>query len=706
MSDSNVFSSSINEYTFDTPIRSINLLPKYKDLITKLSIISDNGIETVQDVIDIDINKLSKSSYIGKLKINLLINLQNALKNKNDNIDLSLKIKPSEKIKLSQEQLNTPLNELALSEQHRKLIKIVIKIIGNINTVQDILNIDTVKFSSLSGVGQLYVNNLIEFQKLLPTIIEEKTNKSLLFDKNYLIDFADIDNALIEDIENYLWTLDEKKMDIALSRWGFNQQHESLEEIGKRYNVTRERIRQFEKVINTNLIPSLRIQPKVLWANIREKMTENLTDLLPNLAKCFETDKLFYEFIELCCQIESGSILKIVKPEIKTSMLDSIFCTQSSPIDQNIIINELMSNYGYSKAAAIHGIKLLEKQDKIKITEQGIYPKSLGKKEAVAHALTFHPTGLPWKDITRIINKNKFSLKLIDEERLTHGFNDSEYVYPCAKGTYRNLIFLDIEKFNIPEIMQHLVEYFNQHQLNILHLHDYFYKTKHQRTEIEYFTLRYLVREYGEDYGLYFNGISNTDNVSLDPNLKQITQSDVIIQVLNESKTPLTKQEIAERLKSKSTNHATFYINILAEEGKVIRVDQMLYTTPEKAFKNIDTQAMMKIIKDIMNASNTFVEADVFREYVNMELNLSYSKYIYVALVKLQLKELGWYRNNTIFGKTPIPYKSIFDMCKQLCKPELSNEQNTKILQQAVWLTDSVTSAAIQQWKWQMKNNF
>jgi hypothetical protein len=85
-----------------------------------------------------------------------------------------------------------------------------------------------------------------------------------------------------------------------------------------------------------------------------------------------------------------------------------------------------------------------------------------------------------------------------------------------------------------------------------------------------------------------------------------------------------------------------------------------------------------------------------------MELNLSYSKYIYVALVKTQLKELGWYRNSTLFSKNSIPYKNLLDMCKQICRPELSNNENAKDLQQAVWLTDSMTSDTIQQWKWQM----
>ncbi|MFI3219018.1 MAG: hypothetical protein QX189_07850 [Methylococcales bacterium] len=702
-----IFTSIDNSYDFETPIYQLALSPKYEKLIKRISAVMNN-VETVQDIIDIDIYTFSKLPAVGKLYVESLIALQNVLSpekfnqfsSKNEQIEKEL----LPKITLSTEQLETPLNQLALSTQYKTLIKRISTSIGNVNTVQDIINIDPVYFSKLTAVGKTYVNQLIEFKKQLPVFLEQQTKKFALFKDNYSIEFNEIDNLLIEDIENYLWSLDERKMDVALSRWGFNKQHESLEEIGKRHKVTRELIRQLEKSINANLPSHLTIQPKILWANIREKMTEDLTVLLPNLAKCFTTDKLFYTFIELCCQVESGSIREIIFTKINTKIFNLLFCTNPSPIDHEIIINELISNYGYGKASAINGIKQLEKLDKIEITEQGIYPKKLGKIEATAHVLTFHPAGLPWKDIARIVNKQGYSSTPFNEKIQASGSFINEFIYLSNHGTYRNLMFLNLDKFNIPEIMRHLLDYFKQHQLKGLHLHDYYHQTKSQRGEIEYFTLRHLVREYGEECGLYFNGKSGSDSVSINPDLKRITQADVIIKFLNESKVAVTMQEIAERLRSKSTAHAAFYINNLMEEGKVVRVDKMVYTTPEKVFSNMDTQAMMRVIQDIMSISNIIVEADIFREYVNMELNLSYSKYIYVALVKTQLKELGWYRNNTLFSKNSIPYKSLVDMCKQLCNPELAKHENVKILQQAVWLTDAVTSDAIQQWKWQMSH--
>lgn len=692
----------ISEYD-QVPLAELGL-PSYEKLIKR--IMKLNGftmpsgeifsIRTIGDIAKLDPHQFAKLPAVGRIYVSNLIALQKELPSFLNIIKPKAPVIESPpQITLSPTQLETPIGQLAFPAQYQKLIK-KISAAGNVVTVQDLINLNPVSFADLPTVGKLYVQNLIELQKQLPSLLDAQTKK---FASLNSIEFNEIDNALIEDIESYLWTLDEIKMDIALSRWGFNHEHETLEEVARRHNLTRERIRQVEKPINANLPLHLTIPSKILWANIRANMTEDLTVLLPNLAKCFATDKLFYTFIELCCQVEAGSISKIIFTKIRIKIIDSLFCSIPSPVAQEIIINELMSNYGYDKASAIHGIKQLEKSHNIKLTEQGIYPRKLARAEAVAHVLASHPEGLPWKDIAKIVNVKGCSSTQMDETRSTHGFNDSEYIYLCGKGTYRNLIFFDLEQFDIPAIMQHLTDYFKKKQITASHLHDYYYQTKGQRCEIEYFTLRHLVREYGEEYGLYFDGKSNVDSISLDPDSKHITQADVIIKVLNESKVAMTKQEIAERLKSKSIGHASFYLNNLRDEGKVVRVDKMVYTTPEHAFSNIDTYAVMQVIREILNIQNVIVEADVFREYVNMELNLSYSKYFYAALVNTQLKELGWYRHNMLFSKKPIPYKNLLDMCKQLCNPNLPNVENTRILQQAVWLSDAMTTAVIQQWR-------
>jgi hypothetical protein len=127
--------------------------------------------------------------------------------------------------------------------------------------------------------------------------------------------------------------------------------------------------------------------------------------------------------------VENGSVHKIVFTKINTNIIGQLFCRYPSPIEQDIVVNELISNYGYSKASAINGIKQLAKLDKIKITKQGGYPNNLGRKEAIAHVLTFHPTGLHWKDIARIVNKNGYCSSLFDEARQNAAYSN-EFIYP------------------------------------------------------------------------------------------------------------------------------------------------------------------------------------------------------------------------------------------------------------------------------------
>jgi len=45
-----------------------------------------------------------------------------------------------------------------------------------------------------------------------------------------------------------------------------------------------------------------------------------------------------------------------------------------------------------------------------------------------------------------------------------------------------------------------------------------------------------------------------------------------------------------------------------------------MYSTPEKAFKDVDSETILSNIKKIMTTTNKLVEADVFREFVNREL--------------------------------------------------------------------------------------
>ena len=233
----------ISEY-YQTSLSRLTLPDNYAKLIKR--IIGHNSssnswvgekfiVKTVGDIVKLDPCQFSKYQGVGKLYVEMLIAFKRELPSLLSSLKQEEKvIELQPKITLSTEQLEMPLNTLALPTQYQKLIKKISRVVNNVVTVQDIFNINLVDFAKLPTVGILYVNGLIEFKNKLPEILEAQSNKSALFKDNYSIEFNEIDNILIEDIENYLWTLNEIKMDVALSRWGFNQKHETLEK-GSRY---------------------------------------------------------------------------------------------------------------------------------------------------------------------------------------------------------------------------------------------------------------------------------------------------------------------------------------------------------------------------------------------------------------------------------------------------------------------------------------
>lgn len=718
----------INQEGFrEIPFSRLSLSVQHEKLLKRicnLNATRTNQIpETIGGILDLDTHEFSKMSAIGKSYVDSLISLKNDLLNENtENLKEDEEVKPlidfndtSSKFCIIPSSLpELHLNYQYLKKHDVKLIEKLEKLYGSLG-IEDILDCDVLELKGEKGLafGAKHSTALKQLQDVLreEIIFIIESNKKLPIDQARLLvsskvkfyDMPKIDEILIEDIESYLWSLDEKQQDIALSRWGFNHDNETLEEVGKRYGLTRERVRQLEKQINTYLPLYLRIHPKVLWANIREKTGSDLTASLPFLAQCFDTEKLFYSFVETCCLIKKGSLLEITLPKVHRRLLEPFFCLNPSPVAHDILVEELTSEFGYSRSLAQATIRKLAELGSIKIIEMSVKPQNMGGREAIAHALTYQPEGLPWKDVVKIVNRQGYAKYKLAEDRVPHGFNDSDYIYLCSHGNYRNLIFLDLESFDFESIMKHLLDYFESNDIETLNLYDYFQQTSIERPPIEYFTLRHVVRTYGEEFGIYFNGRSGVDNVSTNEVSERVTQWDVVVQALNQSKGAMTRPEIAERLRSKSLNHAGYYLNELMEKNKVVRIDNLMYSTPEKAFKDINSDEILSIIKKLMHSTNKIVEADVFRKFVNRELNLSYSKYFYAALVGLNLKELSWYRTNNFISNNPLEYKNLLHVYKSVCQQSLSNAVNISRVKEILWLTDSVAANTLQQWKWLLK---
>ncbi|MDP2828798.1 MAG: hypothetical protein Q8O37_09340 [Sulfuricellaceae bacterium] len=610
---------------------------------------------------------------------------------------------------------NIQINIIFLDELEKKFLKKIEKMFGQIN-LQSFLAIDEKILLAAGGFGAKYLSI---FRSLHSTITQEllsivdarkeidfKIKSILVMTGFFHVDLREIDQMLLDDVEEYLFSLDDESRQIIMSRWGFHCKPETLDQLGVRYRVERERIRQKEKVINTDLLRTLRIHPDVLKKNIKNDSTINFYTLFNSLSSCFDNEKCFYNFLDILCQTEKGEIFRLVHPEVRANFLDAYFCENTSPVNKEVLIEELISNYGYARDQAINVLIVLQNKFRLKITSDIVSPINLGKIEAVAHILLSHPNGLPWKDIAKIINRKGCCSSNMNENRLSSNYlGDSDYVYLCGRGTYRHINYLDMSKIDITLIMDNIREYFYSTNTDSIHLNNFYHQAKQDIKVIDYFDLRHIVRSFCSEYGFYFNGQSGVDGLGIAENFTRVTQQKLILDIMNKARGAITKVEVAERLRSKSIGHANFYLDRMMEEGQVVRIDKMMYTTPEKAFSCIDTESILHLMNDIISGTRKIIESDVFRFRINSALNVGYTKYFYAALASINLDKYGWTRIHNLFSRYDIPYKSLNDAFSTLCDPILTNAENIEKIKLEIELTDQVAANGIRYWRLSAQND-
>jgi RNA polymerase primary sigma factor len=137
-------------------------------------------------------------------------------------------------------------NELVQIEKARKLVQDGQSIGEEIREIAEMLN-----------VGKEYVAELLNISRESVSLENsassggQKTNslKDFIEDENYQApeDYA-MNQALQQDIEAVLKTLDPKEADVIRFRYGLGDSMPmSLQEVGEKFNLTKERIRQIEK---------------------------------------------------------------------------------------------------------------------------------------------------------------------------------------------------------------------------------------------------------------------------------------------------------------------------------------------------------------------------------------------------------------------------------------------------------------------------
>lgn len=395
--------------------------------------------------------------------------------------------------------------------------------------------------------------------------------------KQALLTLSEIDNLISVELERFIDSLTDKKRDIWVSRLGYKHRQDTFQAIADRNGVSPQTISGTLAGLQKKFLSLCPVDTEMLRCNITESLSNDIAALMPLLSNGFNDDLLFCAFLEMVCRVEKDAFSNIVVKSVDRQIINQIFCKHPSPIDIEVFIREIMAHHDYSRDQAYHGVRQLNNKGSLILTDKGIFPKNLSRREAVAHELLPYPEGMNFKDVIEAINQKGYMINKTKGDFGNHGFKDSEWVYLSGLGMYRHISYLQIESFDIPAIMERMHDFFQNKEIRSFHLHDYFVHDKEWLTNIDYYDLRYMVSKFGQEYGLFFNGTSSVDCVSIDQSAKSISQIDVIEKAITESDHPLHLKDLAGLIKSKNGYHAYQYVKKLLDKGVVVRSKKGTY---------------------------------------------------------------------------------------------------------------------------------
>lgn len=687
----------------------IEITPSKEKVVKKILNLVDYALLdrpfNLETIMHIDLDQFSEIKTVGKSYVKSLSLLKRELAELNSqSLDIFECSNFDELFSLVPE-LNKDLYliQKGLDEKEIKLLKSLTKNFGE-PTVENLLKLYRTKNAVFHEITKNRLNSIKNLLNKIKTEIESRVQKGAGFipgdseliasNKDIFFNYDSFEDFLIEDVEDFIFNLDERRQDIILSRTGYNHSLSTLEELGSAYECTRERIRQIESNVFANLRSSLRVHVSLAKKYI-VKHSEDEDLGLPVVSTFFDSKIFFYAFIELLIGADDDINSKLLEPVTNKYLFNDFISLNVEPYTKSQLINELISNYGMHIVKASRTLDYLVEEKVFQNDFDQYKPIHLRKKEALSQVLLGFPEGLPWKDVINIVNAKGYTSSPMTLLRLDYAFAASEYIYQSDHGTYRHIQYSVFEDFDIDSLLIEVNSYLKKLHSNTSHLMEFYSKAKGNLGNISYFEVRHLVREYGDLYGIYFNGKSNQDSISLNKELKPGGQRNMIINELNEAVGPLSKLEITNLLRSKSDKHASFYLNELILDKRVIKIEDMQYTTPNKAFKDVNVQEVLNKIREIVFSTNLPVEADVFRQRLNAEFGFSYSKHFYISLAFINLESLNAYKRRSFLSRNEISFDGLSDLSRKTCLKSLSYEENIARLRRVAVLTDAVAYNAV-----------
>lgn len=468
----------------------------------------------------------------------------------------------------------------------------------------------------------------------------------------------EVEKLIVQDVEQIILLLNDRMVTFFKGRYGYNENCKTLDELGKSFHITRERVRQLEKSLNQSLYKLGRIDKKSLINYFKKYEFISFHKLFPELDKKFTDtargideisgDKLTY-FIENFCGVDE----KFFKtPErilwrFDKQKLESIFQIVPSGVDKESFLEIIQDSYGYNKFVASSALEFMQNKKLIKIHDNKVYAIKINRSQEVINILLNYPDGLHWKEIAKIANnsftKNKWNMNRPGGDYSLSPYRNKE-IYLSERGTIKLFKFCPAIK-DKDAIIEFFINYLNEKNKKEVSLEIAFKELlKYENFKnLNFYDARAIIKNYGSERGIFHNGRSGTNTISFDKNVKRISLKDKILEIINSSDDEIHYKDIYEKLqKTDEDLPLDVHVSDLVNNGSIFKTSPGTFLNINSALKLCNKTKIEEKIEQLLKKYN-FITPGFIRQKLNENLGYSLSTTYYDTLVKIIAREKKWY---------------------------------------------------------------
>ena len=141
-----------------------------------------------------------------------------------------------------------------------------------------------------------------------------------------------------------------------------------------------------------------------------------------------------------------------------------------------------------------------------------------------------------------------------------------------------------------------------------------------QFKNLNFYDARAIIKKFGSEKGIYHSGLSGTNTISFDKNVKIISLKDKIIEIINKSEAEIHVNEIKKQLqKTNEDLPLEIHLNTLVDEMLIFRISPGTYLNFNEGINLINKTEICKFLDDLLERYE-FVTSSFVREKINDNL--------------------------------------------------------------------------------------